>query len=308
MDGNATPPGLWVREQNLAGDASSRRYSRLWDRAGLTSVLVRYPSNERDQLIRDLEVRSWCAAQGLRVPALTDLDVEAGWAVLEDFGEDDAEQVLLATPPEKQPNLALDLIGPLVTIARLTPADLPRWNPPLDRHRLRWELTGFELWFLRHRLGMAPSATISHWLDDLAARIDGHPKRVCHRDFHLNNLFVLDSGEVGLIDYQDILVGPECYDAVSLLEDRAMPELIGARDREAIRTRWAASTSARTGWQDRWSVVRLQRGLKVLGTFARLSASGKTSYEPWLSRLAHELASDLVGVSAPDELAGCLLD
>jgi len=242
------------------------------------------------------------------VPALIDYDLEAGWAVLEDFGEDDAERTLLATPAEAQLNLTFDLIGPLVTIARLTPADLPCWNPPLDRERLRWELAGFELWFLRHRLGVAPSAAISRWLDELAATIDAHPKRVCHRDYHLNNLFLIGPGEVGLIDFQDVLVGPECYDAVSLLEDRAMPELIDVRDRETIRTHWAASTSARPGWQDRWSIVRLQRGLKVLGTFARLSASGETSYEPWLSRLAHELAGDLVGVSAPAELAGCLLD
>jgi aminoglycoside/choline kinase family phosphotransferase len=269
---------------------------------------VRYPQNERSQLIRDLEVRSWCAAQGLRVPALIDNDLDAGWAVFEDFGENDAERTLLAAPAKRRLDLASGLIDPLATLARLTPADLPCWNPPLGRKRLRWELAGFELWFLRYRLGMPPSATISLWLDDLVARMDAHPKRICHRDYHLNNLFIIEPHEVGLIDFQDVLVGPECYDAVSLLEDRAMPEVIGVRDRETIRARWAGLTSARPGWQERWSIVRVQRGLKVLGTFARLSASGESSYETWLSRLALELTSDLEEVSAPAELVGCLLD
>ena len=75
---------------------------------------------------------------------------------------------------------------------------------------------------------------------------------------------------------------PDTYDAVSLLEERSMPCLLGAADREA----WAEEFAQRTGlegdWAPRFRAVRTQRGLKVLGTFARLVATGREEYRPWL--------------------------
>jgi len=300
-------PGQWVREQELVGDASCRRYARLWDDQGRTAVVVRYPPSDRRRLARDLEVRAWCGARGLRVPALLSHEFEGGWAVLEDFGEDDAERTLAARAPRNRLELALRAINPPALLAGIPPADLPPWNAPLDRQRMRWELAGFELWFLRHRGGAQPPAMVGRWLDGLAEEIDAHPKRVCHRDYHLNNLFFLNSGEVGVIDFQDVLVGPESYDAVSLLEERGMPQLLRGRDRAAWRESWAKTTSALPGWAERWRMVRIQRGLKVLGTFARLSVGGDSIYDSWLTELARKLAPALEAALAPAELAHLLL-
>jgi len=300
--------GQWVREEELVGDASCRRYARLWDGQGRTAVVVRYPRSDRRRLARDLEVRAWCGVRGLRVPALLSREIEGGWAVLEDFGKDDAEQTLAASAPRSRLELALRAVTPLAVLAGIPPADLPPWNAPLDRARMRWELAGFELWFLRHRGGAEPPAIVRYWLDGLAEEIDAHPKRVCHRDFHLNNLFFLRSGEIGLIDFQDVLVGPESYDAVSLLEERGMPRLLRGQDRAGWRESWANTTSALPGWRERWRMVRVQRGLKVLGTFARLAAGGDSSYESWLTELARELAPALEAAAAPAELVHFLLD
>jgi hypothetical protein len=51
-----------------------------------------------------------------------------------------------------------------------------------------------------------------------------------------------------------------------------------------------------------------QRGLKVLGTFARLDAAGRSDYVRWLDRLTGRLAEDLALSDAPSELSGLLLD
>ena len=128
-------------------------------------------------------------------------------------------------------------------------------------------------------------------------------RRVCHRDYHLNNLFFVNEGEVGLIDFQDILVGPDTYDAVSLLGERAMPLVLGDGHRDRIRQTWAERTGAAEGWQDRWRLVAIQRGLKVLGTFARLAASGSRGYEAWMAAQARNLTSELAAVDAPPKLA-----
>ncbi len=301
-------PDPWVRERELAGDASHRRYARIWDGLGRSAVIVRYPQSVRDQLERDLSVRMWCEEHGLRVPLLLDHDLGHGWAVHEDFGVEDAEKTLEIARPDERVGLALRCLRPLVRLAELPPDELPRWNSPLHGKRLRWELAGFELWVMRHLMNANPSPAIGDWLDELAAIINQHPVRVCHRDFHLNNLFLLPEEEVGVIDYQDILIGPDTYDMASLLGERAMPRVLAAAERQRIQNAWATATRAEAGWLERFLLVRIQRGLKVLGTFARLTATGAASYEQWIEPLARDLAAEVGDANAPSDLVGLLLD
>ena len=298
----------WVREDRLPGDASIRRYTRVWDDRDRSAIVAQYPAAVLYQLGRDLEVQAWCAAHGLGVPDLLEYDLASGRAVHEDFGPDDAERTLERRAVGERESIAMRCIDPLVELARLDPGELPRWNPPLAAERLRWELAGFELWFLRHRLGVGPTRHVTRWLDDLAHEIDTHPRRICHRDYHLNNLFILSDGSVGVIDYQDILVGPDTYDAVSLLGERGMPNVLSEAARERLEEAWATRTGAAPGWKARALLVRLQRGLKVLGTFARLSASGAGGYERWIAGLIDHLARGLPGAEAPSELTSLLLD
>jgi aminoglycoside/choline kinase family phosphotransferase len=308
MGSTETLPKPWIRQHRLRGDASHRRYARIWDEAGRTAIITHYPKSVREQLPRDLEVRAWCADHGLRVPRLLDHDLDNGWAVMEDFGTDDAERSLRKSPCGEREERCQRLIRPLVELADVDPSRLPAWNPPLDRDRLRWELAGFELWFLRHTMRLDPSPAVGSWLDDLAEAIGGHPPRVCHRDYHLNNLFLLADGSVGLIDYQDILVGPDTYDAVSLLGERGAPHLLTESARGRLRKTWADESRAQAGWRERWRLVNAQRGLKVLGTFARLEAGGADSYGNWLEQQARQIAPELAGLKAPSELVDLLLD
>jgi aminoglycoside/choline kinase family phosphotransferase len=228
--------------------------------------------------------------------------------ILEDFGPDDAAARLAECAPDERQALTHRCLRPLVRLAELPSTDLPEWNPPLDRSRLRWELTGFELWFLRHRLETAPPPSVGRWLDELADAIGRHPKRVCHRDYHLNNLFFLADDVVGVIDYQDALVGPDTYDAVSLLGERSLPRLLGDADRTLVQEAWAMETAALPGWRERWPLVRMQRALKVLGTFARFDSEGARGYRRWMEDLAGDIGSELVPLAAPSDLVDLLLD
>ena len=301
-------PPPWVREVPLAGDASTRRYSRLWDSSGATAIMVRYPEDVRGQIVRDLETRLWCERHGVRVPALFTHPSGSDWAVLEDLGPADAERTLMAAPTGDRFTMILRTLEPMAALAGLATSELPGWNAPLDAARLRWELTGFEMWFLSQRCGLRPQPVIGEWLDRLAAEIDRHPKRICHRDFHLNNLFFLANGEVGVIDFQDILVGPDTYDIVSLLNERATPDLLDEAQRAEIASTWARCTSAEVGWDLRGRQVRLQRALKVLGTFARFESSGKIAYVPWMLSLAGAVVPELREAGAPPALIDRLLD
>jgi aminoglycoside/choline kinase family phosphotransferase len=300
-------PSRWDRVDELAGDASVRRYSRL-SKAGGSVILVEYPEAVRHRLVRDLEVLSWCRDRGIRVPDVVAVDLPGGLAIVEDLGADDLEASLDGMPRDERSVLAERALRPLERLAELPPDELPPWNPPLDEARMRWELAGFELWFVRHYRSRRPSEELSRWLDEVAVRAGRHPTRVCHRDYHLNNLIVTATGDVGVIDIQDILVGPDTYDAVSLVHERAATRVLSVEGREDLLETWARRTQAPTGWRQRAELLRVQRGLKVLGTFARFVVAGDRRYEPWLDELSATLAELVAGAAAPPGTAAFLLD
>lgn len=296
----------WCRRDALTGDASPRRYSRLWAADDRTAILVEYPQGIRSQLADDLEVLSWCGRRGLNVPEVLECDLPTGRAVLSDLGSDDGETALEAAARDERPRLIEEMLQPLEVLAGCAVDELPLWNPPLDRARLRWELAGFELWFVRHYRSVTPSAALDRWLDELANEVGSHPRRVCHRDYHLNNLLIRENGSVGVIDIQDILIGPDTYDAVSLISERAATRLLPPVQRHEILASWARRTRAEPGWRERAAAVQIQRGLKVLGTFARFTLAGRTEYRQWMSELARNLIEPLERRGAEDELVALL--
>jgi len=283
----------WCRKDALTGDASPRRYSRLWAADDRSAILVEYPAGIRSRLADDLEVLSWCGRRGLNVPEILGCDLPTGRAVLSDLGSGDAEAALEAAARGDRRSLVEDMLQPLEILAGCAVNELPPWNPPLDRARLRWELAGFELWFVRYYQSETPSAALDRWLDELADEIGSHPRRVCHRDYHLNNLLICEDGSVGVIDIQDILVGPDTYDPVSLISERAATRLLSSVQRHEILASWAHRTRAEPGWRERAAAVQIQRGLKVLGTFARFTAAGRTEYRRWMIDLARDLIEPL---------------
>jgi len=303
--------GSWlegVEERPLAGDASIRRYSRLTAPDGSTAIVVRYPPGSRSAFRRDMEVLDWCEKRGLRVPRRYGTAVGKGICCFEDWGNEDAEAVLRGLDPKRREELALDLVAPLVILAAVPPGELPAWNPPLDEGRLRRELGGCEEWFFGRLLDHSPDVSVAHWFDELARRVAGHPLRVCHRDYHLNNLFFLPDGTVGALDIQDILVGPDTYDAVSLVGDRAFPELFGPEFRQRWLEHWARGTSPGPGWEERVEEAEAQRGFKVLGTFARLSLQRSPTYARWLPPLVRRMAALGDKLGAPRRLVAFLVD
>jgi aminoglycoside/choline kinase family phosphotransferase len=124
---------------------------------------------------------------------------------------------------------------------------------------------------------LTPSERDAHdrWADALCHEILRHPRALCHRDFHGNNLFPLD-GEVAAIDFQDMRTGPDSYDIASLLWERTTldwmsPELSDAMIAEFARRRGLDAGSLRR----RFERVLLQRAWKVCGTFARAVSQGR---------------------------------
>jgi aminoglycoside/choline kinase family phosphotransferase len=109
------------------------------------------------------------------------------------------------------------------------------------------------------------------------------------RDFHAENLIWLPgrtgSARVGLLDFQDALMGDPSYDLVSLLQDarRDVPHDLA----QAMIRRFTAATGADPdAFLASYCATGAQRQLRILGIFARLSLHfGKVRYVDLIPRV-----------------------
>jgi aminoglycoside/choline kinase family phosphotransferase len=97
------------------------------------------------------------------------------------------------------------------------------------------------------------------------------PMAGMHRDYHSRNLMLLEGDEIGVIDFQDAVVGPITYDAVSLLRD-SYQDWPAAKVLQWLQN-WHAEYYAQYPWSKfkMWfDSVGMQRHIKIAGIFARL--------------------------------------
>jgi aminoglycoside/choline kinase family phosphotransferase len=283
-----------VAMEPLFGDIGRRRYFRLGLEGGDTVLGVVYPAEEADSR------RRWVAAhealrKRVRVPELLADDGE-GNQLVEDLGKEDLAMRLSGDPKAR----ALWLGRAVDCAASIAGTPDPGINPPFDAALFRRELdlSREAVFDLLARSPLPPSDRDAHdrWADALVAEILDHPRSLCHRDFHANNLF--PAGEtVAVIDFQDLRQGPDSYDLASLLWERTtlgwMTEQTAG---VAVRRFGECRGLDPEALGRRLRRVLLQRAWKACGTFARAVAGGRGQtyrrYLPAELALVRRLLSD----------------
>jgi aminoglycoside/choline kinase family phosphotransferase len=139
------------------------------------------------------------------------------------------------------------------------------------------------------------------WRPLLAGAAKADPGWVL-RDYHSPNLMWLPNRDgvrrVGILDFQDALVGPLAYDLVSLLQDARL-DVPEALERELL-ARYCSARGAQSQHfsSDRfvslYATLGAQRNSKILGIFARLAKrDGKRGYLAHIPRVARYLERGL---------------
>ncbi len=131
----------------------------------------------------------------------------------------------------------------------------------LDLDRLRFEMNFFFLNFCSSYLSEKPSAKVKDAIYKLAEELSLAPAVFAHRDYHSENIMVA-KGSIYIVDYQDALLAPRCYDLASLYVDGYREP--SASDRKAMMDRARESNGA---GRAEFMKTALQRALKALGTF-----------------------------------------
>ena len=274
-----------VNLQMVSGDASFRRYFRcqLPPAQGGDSVICVDAPVATENNPAFVKVAAGLAATGIRVPAVLGAEFEQGLLLLSDLGDQLLLPQLTEQTVDQYYRQAMAVLLNLMA-AKFDDAPLPRY----DQDLLQRELNLFRDWFCQQYLGLSLSAEeadlMGRYFDQLCQQALAQPQVTVHRDFHSRNIMILDSGELGVIDFQDAVRGPITYDLVSLLRDAyvAWPlEQVKSWVADfcgQLNAQWGLGLSEGEYW--RWfNQVAAQRHLKVLGIFARLSLrDGKSGY------------------------------
>lgn len=284
----------------LPGDVGRRRYLRLAIPGRGTVLGVFYPPEEEDARRRWLAARPILSTAGVRVPTVYAEDGE-GSQILEDFGSEDLAALLARLPEER--NLWLNRAAAVAATIAAIPD--PRINAPFDSAFFRRELdlareAVFDLW-LGAPLDADERAAHDDWAAALAREIESHPRVLCHRDFHGNNLFPVED-VVAAIDFQDMRSGPDAYDLASLLWERTTLEwMTDACGDEVVRAFVERRGLSGKEFIRRLDRVLLQRAWKVCGTFARAVSQGRG--ETYRRYLPGELGLVRRLLTAPEDQA-----
>ncbi len=261
----------------LPGDAGFRRYFRLRCRPPL---LATYAPPEREDNLAFITKGLALARAGVRVPRVYAVDYAQGFLLQEDLGPELMAAGLRRGAVEQCYQWAL---ATLREIQQVAPD--PSCFPAYDAQLLQEEMALFPRWFLADLLGIVPSAgerrliaaVFSLLIDSAMAQ----PQVVVHRDYHSRNLILTRSGRLGVVDFQDAVVGPVTYDLVSLLRDcyYRLDEADLARYWRSYVDAAGVPIDALAQWRQWFDWMGLQRHLKVLGIFARLwLRDGKARY------------------------------
>jgi aminoglycoside/choline kinase family phosphotransferase len=137
---------------------------------------------------------------------------------------------------------------------------------------------------------------------ELLAPILAEPTTWTLRDYHSPNLHWLPDRQglkrIGLIDFQDAVIGPPAYDVVSLLQDARVdvPEDLEMRLAALYMRRRAAADPDFDAekFAAAYAVMGSQRATKILGLFARLDKRDcKPDYLRHLPRIERYLKRNL---------------
>jgi aminoglycoside/choline kinase family phosphotransferase len=265
----------------VTGDASNRRYFRLL-REGKSYIVAEAPP-ETEKNREFVAIRTLLANAQVRVPAILAADIERGYLLLEDLGDQTLLPALNGDSVDRWYEQAEGILQKMAAVD-LKAIDIACYDHALFSE----ELSRFSEWFveglLDYSLVEPEREIIARFSAVLLESALEQPQVLVHRDFHSRNLMIIDD-KLALIDFQDAVAGPVTYDIGSLLKDCYI------RWPQAQVEQWALAYKQQLCAADlmcdvsderflRWfDAMALQRHIKVLGTFARLYLrDGKASY------------------------------
>ncbi len=259
----------------LHGDASSRRYYRL---ENLPKGMVMDASDSKDSVPIFIGI-SWRLMDAkVRIPTIKSYELNKGFIFLEDVGSTHVFD------KHKAGNASTYYEKAIKTLVKMqeTPS---QGLEPYDANFLLEEMNLMPQWYIKEHLGKTLECLEGRNLLEsfslISKEVLSQPQGLfVHRDYHSRNLMIDSNDEIVVIDFQDAKEGALTYDLVSLLRDVYVELDAEEIQRLILLFRDLKGLDIDDDTFIRWfDFTGLQRHIKILGIFARLSIrDGKEGY------------------------------
>ena len=276
-------------------DASFRRYFRI-ERDNTSFIAMDAPP-EKENCEPFIRIAKHLIAGGIHAPKIIDIHPEQGFLLLEDFGNQTFLNVQKKSFDIQHYKNAID------TLIKIQSLETKSVNiPDYDAALLTTEMQLLIDWYLPQLSDEQHSQlqAIFTLLSDNALSVT---QVFVHRDYHSRNLMLRANDELGVLDFQDAVIGANTYDLVSLLKDAYFE--LNPVNLQTLLNYYYDQTGIDipfTEFERQFDLMGLQRHLKVLGIFKRLSIrDGKHQYLhniPLVAKYALDIANKYPELSA----------
>jgi aminoglycoside/choline kinase family phosphotransferase len=273
--------------KKVAGDASFRSYYRVFFQEKTFILMFAPPSHE--DVAPFIKIDEILVNNGFRAPKILAKNIDLGFILLEDFGDETYSKAL-------QKNIADEYFlyekacDALIEIQKISlkDSDILHYN----HATLFREVMLFIDWYLpwkNHKISLQQIQDYKfHWIE-LFDKLSKKNQALVLRDYHADNLMVLNGKNgfdgVGLLDFQDALIGSSAYDLLSLLEDARRD--VEEKNKQKLFDYFISKANYnREDFLVDYEIISLQRNIKILGIFARLHLrDGKNQYIGFMPRV-----------------------
>ncbi len=273
--------------KKIAGDASFRSYYRIFYQ-DKTFILMFAPPSQED-VAPFIKIDEILVKNGFHAPKILAKNIDLGFILLEDFGDETYSKALKKNIADEY-FLYEKACDALIEIQKipLKNIDILHYN----HATLFREVMLFIDWYLpwkNHKITLQQIQDYKfHWIE-LFDKLSKKNQALVLRDYHADNLMVLNDKNgfegVGLLDFQDALIGSYAYDLLSLLEDARRD--VDEKNKQKLFDYFISKANYnREDFFVDYEIISLQRNIKILGIFARLSLrDGKNQYINFIPRV-----------------------
>ncbi len=310
----------------LTGDASIRAYERVMPSAGSTVILMDWPKMPDGPPVLDgkpypkvahlaedaypfVAIARYLRGIGLCAPEVLQVDYDQGILLIEDLGsegvlDDDGHPI-----PERY-------LAAVACLARLhskpvqqdisVGAGIVHHVPEFDPTAIKMEARLLLDWYLPWFRGTPATEDerqdyLATWDRLITDHLSGAERHLLLRDLHSPNIIwrpeAAGLSRVGLIDFQDSMIGPTAYDLASLVQDARVdvPEALSQQMMaDYLALRHASGTFDEAAFLKSWSIMAAQRNCKLAGLWVRLKQrDGKPGYMKHMPRTLRHLSTAL---------------
>ena len=256
----------------IKNDASFRKYFRVDKK-----ILMDADPNLGEGVSSFININHLLTDFRLNVPEIYSLDKENGFLLLEDLGENIFSQILNS---ENEEQLYKQAIEVLAEIYKKNLEEFSNFSflEKYSIEKLQDESQLFLEWYLKKYLDIDITDTDIQDFKEIISKIfnalNTNFEKLVLRDYHVDNLILQNSKsglkKVGILDFQDAVIGSSSYDLISIVEDVRRP-ISNDLKNKLIKYFIELTGYEVNQLEKELAFYSVQRNLKILGIFSRLN-------------------------------------